>query len=212
MKSSKRRVVKDGANSFPRLRRALEVGPSLYLVGHGFSFFRANDKLLFAGKLLSGLRVAPQVDLGGDEQERDVWAEMFYLRDPLCLDVLQAVATVDGKTHEDYVSVGVGERPQTIVVLLTCVGRGRNEGRGRMKGEREREREGWGKEREREWKEEREGGGEGERGRERERERESKAYLFSSEKKPLQGLRTTSRKCTRTCTIHSKSTTYSMSL
>lgn len=39
---------------------------------------------------------------------------------PSLQSLTQAVGTVDGETHEDDVSVRVGERPQAVVVLLPC--------------------------------------------------------------------------------------------
>lgn len=46
-------------------------------------------------------------------------AEVSHLWRPLLRDVLKGVRTVYGEAHEDDVSVRIGERPQTIVVLLT---------------------------------------------------------------------------------------------
>ena len=44
---------------------------------------------------------------------------MADLREPFLVDVLEAVWVVDGEAEKKDVGVGVGERPQTVVVLLT---------------------------------------------------------------------------------------------
>ena len=46
---------------------------------------------------------------------------MTDFRCPLFGNVLQAVWAVNGETHQNNVCVWVGERPQTIVVFLSCV-------------------------------------------------------------------------------------------
>ena len=53
-----------------------------------------------------------------DEDDGDVGAEVLDLGRPLLGDVFQRVGRVDAETHEDDVRVGVGERPQPVVVLL----------------------------------------------------------------------------------------------
>ena len=44
---------------------------------------------------------------------------MFDLGDPALRDVLQTVGAADGETQQEDVRVGVGERPQPVVILLT---------------------------------------------------------------------------------------------
>ena len=44
---------------------------------------------------------------------------MFHFRGPLLWNILQAVRRVYAEAHEDDVCVGVGQRPESIVVLLT---------------------------------------------------------------------------------------------
>lgn len=47
---------------------------------------------------------------------------MFDLRGPFLWDVLERVWGVYTEAHEDHVSVGVGEGPQSVIVLLpSCV-------------------------------------------------------------------------------------------
>ena len=60
---------------------------------------------------------------------------MPHFRRPFLRNVLETVWTVDGETHENDVCVGVGERPQTIVVFLACAW-GERMGRGERGGGR----------------------------------------------------------------------------
>ena len=89
-------------------------------VGHCAALFCVDDFELFLrhGRLHDG--VVAEVLLRGDEQEGDVGAEVVDLGDPLGVDVLETVGQVDGKAHQNDVRVGVGERAETIVVLLAC--------------------------------------------------------------------------------------------
>ena len=54
-----------------------------------------------------------------NEDDGDIGAEMFDLRGPFLWDVLQRVWGVYTEAHEDDIGVGVGEGPQSVIVLLT---------------------------------------------------------------------------------------------
>ena len=60
----------------------------------------------------------PQVLLQADQQHGHRGAEVLDLGHPALGDVLEAVWAGHGEAEEDDVSVGVGERPQPVVVLL----------------------------------------------------------------------------------------------
>ena len=77
-----------------------------------------DGNLLVSGQQVQRLLVGPQVLLAADQNHGDLGAEMFDLRDPALRDVLQAVRAADGETEQQHVGVGVGERPQSVVVLL----------------------------------------------------------------------------------------------
>ena len=56
------------------------------------------------------------------KDDGNIGAEVFDLRSPLLWDILQTVGRIYTKAHEDYIGVGVGERPQSIIVLLSsCI-------------------------------------------------------------------------------------------
>lgn len=57
-------------------------------------------------------------NLGPDEDVRHVWHAVFQLRDPLLLDVVVRRGVDDREADQKHVRVGVGERPQLVVVLL----------------------------------------------------------------------------------------------
>ena len=54
-----------------------------------------------------------------NKDDGDIGAEVFNLRGPFFRDVLERVGGVYAEAHQDDVGVGVGEGPQSIVVLLT---------------------------------------------------------------------------------------------
>ena len=53
------------------------------------------------------------------EYDRYVGAKVFDFWRPLLRDVLERVGRVYGEAHQDDVCVGVGERAEAIVVLLS---------------------------------------------------------------------------------------------
>jgi len=63
--------------------------------------------------------VVAQVGFRADQYDGNLPTEVVQLRHPLVRDVLEAVWVVDGEAEKKDVGVGVGERPQTVVVLLT---------------------------------------------------------------------------------------------
>ena len=60
----------------------------------------------------------PPSDLGPYEDVRHVRHAVLQLRDPLLLDVVIRGRVYDGEADQKHISVGVGERPQLVVILL----------------------------------------------------------------------------------------------
>ena len=57
-----------------------------------------------------------------NEDDGDIGAEMFDLRGPFLWDILQRVGGVYTEAHQDDIGVGVGEGPQSVIVLLSsCI-------------------------------------------------------------------------------------------
>jgi len=59
-----------------------------------------------------------QIFLVADEDDWHVRAEVTHLWRPFLRDVLEAVGTVDRKTHQDHIGVWIGQRTESVVVLL----------------------------------------------------------------------------------------------
>ena len=106
------------SDAFFCLSRALVVSHSSDLGLHLLPVLPGDGNLLVSGQQVQRLLVGPQVLLAADQNHGDLGAEMFDLRDPALWDVLQAVRAADGETEQQDVGVGVGERPQSVVVLL----------------------------------------------------------------------------------------------
>lgn len=105
--------------SFLRQRRALHVLDRLQLLGQLLALLQRNRFLLVLGQLLQRTLLIAQIDLRTDQQERRLLAVVRYLRDPLFFDVLKRAGTDDGEAHQKYVRLRIGQRPQSIVILLT---------------------------------------------------------------------------------------------
>jgi len=98
---------------------------------------RSHWSLVRLPQLIDHPWVASKILLAGDKDYREARAEMHNLRDPLynqvsqprpqsraryaylLLNVVQRVRGVDGKADQDDMRVGVTERAETIIVLLS---------------------------------------------------------------------------------------------
>ena len=110
--------LKHLADALLGLGGALEVGVRADLVGHGAPLLRTHRLLLHLHQLTLRVLVIAQILLVPHQDDGHVGAEVLHLGRPLLGDVLQTVGAVDGEAHEDDVGVWVGERPQSVVVLL----------------------------------------------------------------------------------------------
>ena len=104
--------------SIASLSRTLHIASRLDRPSHLQTFVRA-DRTLVAGAAVRSARIVPQVGLRSDEDDRRPRAEVADLWNPLERHVGEAVAVVDGKADDDHVGVGVRQRTQLFVVLLT---------------------------------------------------------------------------------------------
>ena len=102
-----------------RLGRALKVCVGVDLVGHGAPLLWSNRLLLHLHQFAFCILVVAQILLVSDQNDGNVGAEVLHFWRPFLRDVLKTVRTVDGEAHEDDVCVRVGERPQSVVVLLS---------------------------------------------------------------------------------------------
>lgn len=105
--------------SFLRQRRALHVLDRLQLLGQFLALLQRNGLLLILSQLLQRTLLIAQINLRTNEQEGRLLTVVRYLRNPLFFDVLERAGTDDGEAHQKYIRLGIGQRPQSIVILLT---------------------------------------------------------------------------------------------
>ena len=130
LQSSASSGLENLSHSLVEFSRTLQVGKCPNFLRHRSPVLCLDRFLLGLGELPTHLVVETEIFLVSDEDDGNGGAEMPNFGRPFLGDVLEAVRAVDGETHEDYVSVGVGEGTQAIVVFLAWMR------------EREREREG----------------------------------------------------------------------
>lgn len=70
-------------------------------------------------QLLDGLRVVTEILLAANKDDGKALAEVKNLGDPLLLNVIKGVGRVDSEADQDDMGVRVGERTETVIVLLT---------------------------------------------------------------------------------------------
>lgn len=73
----------------------------------------------FFPHLFDGHGVFSKILLQAYQDDGHAEAPFVCLFDPLVFDVLQGVRRVDCKGNEEYMGLGVGQRPQSLVVFLT---------------------------------------------------------------------------------------------
>lgn len=101
-------------------RRALHVLDGVDLAGERLALVQRYGSLILILQLLLHLRVATQVTFGAHEEDGNVGAVVRYLGMPLVLDVFVRRWAGDGEADDEDVGLGVGERAQTVVFLLSC--------------------------------------------------------------------------------------------
>lgn len=70
-------------------------------------------------KLRDSLGVISEILLAADKDDGEVGTEVKNFGDPLLLHVVQGIGRVDGEADQDDMRIGIGERAETVVVLLT---------------------------------------------------------------------------------------------
>jgi len=117
--SSTSRVLEHFPNSLPSSSRALEVLLSTNLLRHSHTLFRSHWPLVRLPQFFGHPWITSEILLARDQDYRKARAEVHNLRDPLLLNVVQRVRGVNGETDQDNMGVGVTERAETIVILLS---------------------------------------------------------------------------------------------
>lgn len=137
------RGLEDVVDALAAQAGALEVLAGVDLPGDGLALLRRDEAHGLLAHLLDGDGVLAQVLLQADEDDWDVRAETAGLLDPLrgetvasaflwflpvrpvegtylVLHVIQGIWGVKREAHEDYVGLGICQRPQPLVVFLAC--------------------------------------------------------------------------------------------
>lgn len=105
--------------AFLRERRALHVRVGFYLLGQLGALFAPDGRQVLLLKRLYRVGVVAQVDLGATEHDGRVRTVVSYFRYPFVGDVGECARTDDAEADEKHVRLGIGQRPESIVVLLT---------------------------------------------------------------------------------------------
>jgi len=113
------RVLEHLPNTLASSGGALEILLSTNLLCDGHTLLRGHRPLVRLPQFIDHPRVASEILLAGDQDYRKAGAEVHNLRDPLLLNVVQRVRGVNGEADQDDMRVGVTERAETIVVLLS---------------------------------------------------------------------------------------------
>ena len=115
-----------GFKHFPHsllgLGRALEVAKGIDLLSHGTPFVRFDWLLLHLRKLSLCVFIVTQILLVSNQDDGNIWTKVLHLWGPLLGDIFQRVWGVYGKAHKNDICVWVGERSQSVVILLSsCI-------------------------------------------------------------------------------------------
>jgi len=117
--SSTGRILEHLSNALAGSSRALEVLFSADLLCHGHTLLRGHWPLVRLPQLIDHPRIASEILFAGDQDYRKARAEVHNLRDPLLLNVVQRVRGVNGEADQDDMGVGITERTETVIVLLS---------------------------------------------------------------------------------------------
>lgn len=95
------------------------LGLAIYFVGQLLSLLALDRAESLLGQIGERVPVVPEVDLGAHEDHGRVGAVVLDLRVPFTRHVLEGGGTGDGEADEEHVGLGVRQRPQPVVVLLS---------------------------------------------------------------------------------------------
>lgn len=111
-------LVKDVLELVLRQGRALDVLDSAQLLGHPLTILPPNGRHLLLAELVTHALVVAQIGLGADDEAGNTGAVVVDLGEPFLAHVLEGGGRGDGEADQEDVSLGVGKRTETIVILL----------------------------------------------------------------------------------------------
>lgn len=100
-------------------RAALDVPHGTQLLGHLLAILLPHGRHLLLAQLLAHAGIIAQIGLGADDEARHARAVVVHLGEPLFPDVLEGGGRGDGEADEEDVGLGVRERAQAVVILLS---------------------------------------------------------------------------------------------
>lgn len=112
------RLIKDGLEALLRESGAFQVFHRTDLLGHGQPLGIGNGRQLFVAQLIDRVFVVPQIELCPDQDYRYVRTVVAHLRVPFGPDVFERGRIDQREAYEKHVRLGVGQRPQTVVIFL----------------------------------------------------------------------------------------------
>jgi len=112
-------ILEDFSNTLTSTGGAFEVVAGADLLSDSHTLFRGHRALVSLPELVDSLGVASQVLLAANKDDGQSRAEMHDLGNPLLLNIIQAVRTVNCEADENDVRIGIAQWPQAIVVFLT---------------------------------------------------------------------------------------------
>lgn len=86
---------------------------------HAITVFLPDGLHLLAGELVPNTRIVAQIGLCANNQAGDTRTVVVNLGEPLFPHVLKGGGGGDGEANKEDISLRVGERAQTIIILLT---------------------------------------------------------------------------------------------
>lgn len=116
---SQTHLVENVLQALLRQSRALNVLDGAQLAGQLLALLSHNRPLLRPRELLHDAGIVAQIDLGSNDQAGHAGAVVVNFREPFFFDVFKRRWSGDAEAHEENIRLGVRERTQTIVILLT---------------------------------------------------------------------------------------------
>merc|ERR1712233_217335 len=98
--------------------RALQILGSVDFLGELETLLVGDGSQLLFGQTLNGGLVLSQIQLGSDNEDRNVRAMVVDFRVPLGLDVLERGRGDDREARQEHVGLGVRKRSKTVIIFL----------------------------------------------------------------------------------------------
>ena len=119
LQSSQNCLVKYIVESLHGEGGALHVLDGPHLPGQTVAHVQAERLLVVLGQLLHGGGVVSEIYLGSHQEEGSLLAMVGDLWYPFFLDIFKTRGGDHTEAHEEDVCLGIGERPEPVVVIVS---------------------------------------------------------------------------------------------